>query len=325
MSNPGPAMLDTTWGERLRLLGVTVLWIATFVVLARFGARWLPLSLARRLTYETFLTLIQIATMSVGLALTVLLVARPREQLALCSPSVRAAVLVVLVTPAVYVVVSYLAVAVALPTLLEELRRGGAQLARSHTGEFGRAMVAAPWWTTVLWAVVISPVGEELLFRGALWSTLQRFVERMAPPPASERLPREFIRDSIVVVTARRSWAWLRTGGIATIVSGGVFALMHTGMAGGQGILRVAAASGLGLACGVARQAGGSLAIPVLLHAAFNLLSLSAARRWVVSDTFPNWFMVPTLLSAVAGVGLIAALVVALAWRRSSARPPARA
>jgi hypothetical protein len=91
-------------------------------------------------------------------------------------------------------------------------------------------------------------------------------------------------------------------------------------MPGGMGIVRVISAGGLGLACGVVRQATGSTLAAIALHCVFNVLSLATARRWVVSSTFPTRLMVPSLLSllAVLGLALLAAFVVVS--RRSASR-----
>jgi hypothetical protein len=93
---------------------------------------------------------------------------------------------------------------------------------------------------------------------------------------------------------------------------------MHADLRGGQGIIRIVAASCLALACGSARQLSGGLAAPIALHVIFNSLTLASARRWVVFEAFPKFFMVPTLVSLIAAVGLVVALVGWLVGRRKA-------
>ena len=99
-----------------------------------------------------------------------------------------------------------------------------------------------------------------------------------------------------------------------------VFASVHADLRGGQGLIRLVAASCLGLACGSARQATGSLAACIVLHVVFNFLTLTSARRWVVFEAFPKFFMVPTLLSLIGAVGVLMALVVWWLGRRRALR-----
>ncbi|HEX3596857.1 MAG TPA: CPBP family glutamic-type intramembrane protease, partial [Polyangiaceae bacterium] len=75
------------------------------------------------------------------------------------------------------------------------------------------------------------------------------------------------------------------------------------------GIVRFVSALFLGVACGLARQATASVAPPMLVHVAFNALSLATARRLVVTDAFPMKDGAPTL---VALAGAIAAWAAAL-------------
>jgi hypothetical protein len=87
-----------------------------------------------------------------------------------------------------------------------------------------------------------------------------------------------------------------------------------------MGIVRVVSAAGLGLACGVARQATGSTLAAIVLHCVFNVLSLATARRWVVTETFPTRLMVPTLLSLFAVVCLVLLAVIVVVSRRQKRR-----
>jgi membrane protease YdiL (CAAX protease family) len=216
-----------------------------------------------------------------------------------------------------FVAASYLSVYLALPTLLEEIRRGGAELVRNNAGQMGQAMRQSPVLLVLLWGVVVAPVGEELLFRGAVWAALWRATQRLLPDrgEAVASLPGEFIERSILLSLAKSLRHWLERGGLATLVSGALFGLLHWDMPGGQGIIRVTATICLGLACGVARQASGSIAVPIVVHCGFNLLGLAGARRWVVTESFPTHYMVPTLSTLLGAVGLVVAIVLALVLR----------
>jgi membrane protease YdiL (CAAX protease family) len=114
---------------------------------------------------------------------------------------------------------------------------------------------------------------------------------------------------------------WLRAGGVATLGVATLFGLLHRDMPGGLGIVRFVAATGLGLACGVSRQASGTVLAPVLLHVAFNALSIATARRWVVTADFPMKWGAPTAVSGLAVLGIAGFLVRGvLGSRRQSGR-----
>jgi membrane protease YdiL (CAAX protease family) len=289
-------------------------------LLAAHGVRLLPLELARTLTLQSYLSAVNVVATVFGLTLAALLLASPRKELGLSLPRSGTVVRIVLSTPAVYVATSYAAVAIALPTLLEELRSQGAESVRQSTGEFGNQVLRSPAGMALLWGVLIAPVAEELWFRGALWKLLADGVSRLLPPPTSVRsdasLPEGVVAPSRLLDYAGRIANWLREGGIATVLSAGVFAAFHADMPGGMGIVRVVSAAGLGLACGVARQATGSTLAAIVLHCVFNLLSLATARRWVVTATFPTVRMVPTMLSLLAVSSLVLLFVIVLVTRR---------
>jgi membrane protease YdiL (CAAX protease family) len=303
------------WGEILRLAFVALSWLLTFQLLAEHGVRLLPLAIARRLTLESYLVLVHLVTVALGLCLSVLLLRQPRRELGLGAGKPAALGWVLLLAPAIYVAASYFGIAIALPTLLEELARGGRELAQKSSGEFGRAITRSPLAVALIWAVIVSPVSEELLFRGAAWSAVQRLVERLSPaarPLDSLELP---LSDGLVVRALRSAWAWLLAGGVATLASTALFAGLHADMPGGLGIVRVASAAMLGLACGIARHHAGTILSPIALHAAYNALSLATARRWVVSEAFPMKLGVPTLLSLIASAALAIAIVLWLVRR----------
>lgn len=292
---------------------VTAAWLSSFILLANHGARLLPISVARLLTLQTFLIVVHLVTVGFGVVLSLLLFAEPRKELGLGRPKLGALGLTLLLAPVAYVASSYLAIHIALPTLLDELARGGRALVQQQSGEFGRSITRAPLLPTLIWASLVSPISEELLFRGVAWSAVQRAVERFAPlgpssPPSSLDLAVP-ISDGIVARGFGSIGRWFVTGGIATLVTTALFTALHADMPGGLGIVRVVSAAGLGLACALARQHSGGIAAPIALHIVYNTLSLAATRRWVVTDGFPMLRGVPTLLTALAAACLVVALV----------------
>ena len=317
MSGPGGAS-PSIW----RLAFVTAVWLATFRLLAEHGVRLLPLSIARELTLQSYLVIVHVVTIAIGLGASALLLPRARRALGISAPAPWAIAVVLLAAPAVYVASTYVAVLIARPTLLEEIARGGRELAQRSTGEFGRSLTQSPLGLTLLWGVVVSPLSEELLFRGAFWSTIQAIADRLRPKaesdaPASLELP---LAESAGLKAARAVSAWLLGGGIATLVTAIVFAALHADMPGGLGIVRVVSAFGIGLACGVARHHSGGLLAPIVLHVAYNALSLATTRRWVITETFPTKMGVPTLLSLIGALLLFVLLGLALVRRHARAR-----
>lgn len=305
----------------LRLLLVTGLWFGTQRLLTRYAAFWLPRAWASQLSLELYLIITQGVTLAIGLSLAALLL-RPnaKTELGWRRPSAWSLALGACLAPLLFAAASYFAVYLALPTLLEELRRGGVELVRENAGGVGRAMRQSPALVALAWAVLVSPVGEELLFRGAIWGSLQRIVEAVAPErttsPAS--LPEQYLKQPLLVMGFRKCSAWVVRGGAATLLSGLAFGLLHWDMPGGQGIIRVTATLCLGLACGVARQASGTVAVPILLHMIFNVLGLAGARRWIVTAAFPTHYMVPSMASVLGLFG--GALALALWWFRRRPR-----
>jgi hypothetical protein len=84
---------------------------------------------------------------------------------------------------------------------------------------------------------------------------------------------------------------------------------MHMDMPGGLGIVRWVSALCLGIATGITRYATGSILGPIALHMAFNFYSLATTRRWVVTETFGMKLGVPILLSLIAVLTAVAAVV----------------
>jgi membrane protease YdiL (CAAX protease family) len=100
------------------------------------------------------------------------------------------------------------------------------------------------------------------------------------------------------------------------LVVGSVFGLLHWDMPGGLGIVRLVSALGLGLAAGTARAVTGSITASIVLHVAYNFLSVATVRRWVVSESFPTRYGTPTAITGAGVVGLCCAAAALLAARR---------
>lgn len=308
----------------------------------QYGALALPRSIARELTLQTFLMIAQVVMTGAGVGLAAGLLAAPRAALGLARPNARQLSLVALATPAVFVASFAAGVAIALPTLMAELANRGTEATRQDLGELGRAVKEAPAWLTLTWGALMAPVAEELLFRGAIWSAIRRLTAAAEPPsagadppgagaaaagepPASSELPAIMFEDGVVVRAGRRVWAVLRDGGFATLGSAAVFGAMHLGVPGGAGIVRVVSATCLGLACGAARHATGSVVAALALHVVYNLLSIAQTRRWLVTESLPSKYGMPTALALGAAVLGIAALAVWIAGRTPARSGPGEA
>ncbi len=299
-----------------------VAWGVTGRLLAQHGAGFLPLAVASQMSFQGYLTLVNIVVTAFGLLLSVMLLDRPWQALAVTVPRPAAVARILLATPAVYVAVSYAAVLIALPSLLAELRAHGVEGVRQSTGEFGNQVLHSSVALALSWAVLVAPAAEELWFRGALWTLLSEAVRRVWPGPTAApepELPEGVVERSRLVDGVRAIPRWFREGGIATLLVAALFAFSHADTPGGMGIVRVVSAAGLGIACGSVRQATGSTVAACLLHAVFNALSLATARRWVVTSLFPTRLMVPTLLSLLA-VGCLVALAILVVFSRKRAR-----
>jgi membrane protease YdiL (CAAX protease family) len=315
---------DGRSSDSLRLFVLVLLWAATYHGLSAYGAPALPRAISSQLTLEAFLALVHLVTMAVALGAARLLLRDARETLALGRPSGRAVGTVLGLTPAAFVLVTSSAFLIARPTLLEELVRGGQALVQRSTGRFGRELTESPALLALLWGALLSPVSEELFFRGGVWTLARNVVapigglEDSRIPGAS--LPVEFFHESAVLRAARAVSTWLfRDGGAATLFVAALFGVVHHDMPGGLGIVRFVSALGLGLACGLARQYAGSVVAPILLHVSWNALSIAAVRRWIVSETFPMKYGAPTLVTAVAVVGVVVVVAGRTAGRTSSA------
>ncbi|MBK7582747.1 MAG: CPBP family intramembrane metalloprotease [Myxococcales bacterium] len=313
----------TSGSDVLRHLLVAALWVAAFRLVAEHAVRLIPLAVARQLSLQTYLTLAQLVTAGLGLGLAALVLPRPRASLGLEAAPARRLLVLTFSAVAVYVAASYAAIYAALPTLLEELRAGGRQAVQQSSGEFGRELVGSGLLLAIVWGVVVSPVCEELMFRGGVWSAAQTGInalrERLARPElaaSSNALPEGVLETGSGLKAWRMLSGGLLGGGLATLVSAAVFAAMHADMPGGLGIVRWVSALGLGLAAGTARQLSGGVAGAMVVHVVFNLCALATTRRWLVGETFGQKLGVPTLLSLIAAIAGVAALGIALSGRR---------
>lgn len=316
-------------GSRLwRLVAVALVWLVAARALAYYGVLLLPRSLAAHLTLHSYLSLVLIIVTVAGVATTRSVIGNAKEVLGLGLPSSRAHLpMGALWGPIVLTLSAYIAFSIALPTLMAEIAAGGKRAAESNTGEFGRALLQSHPATTLVWAVALTPIAEELLFRGVLWSAISRLACRPAiatPSPSSSpgddarSLPSELLDESLLLRGSRAMWRLLRDGGIATLVTAAVFAALHADMPGGAGIVRVVQTACLGLALGTSRHVTGSVLPGVAMHAVFNVLTIAKLRKWLTSAGWPHPLPVPSVWWQLAGAaGLVLALWTAhRAWRR---------
>ena len=294
--------------EGLKLGAVTLLWLGMAGWLDRVGNALVPDDWKRHVALQTFLMACQLTAAAAGLALSFALLRHPREALALVAPRARDLALAALLAPAVFVGAAAVALRIALPVLLAEARARGPHASRENAGAFGRALGEGSLLSTLLWGVVLAAVTEELLFRGALFSLVERAVRGplAALPHASAA----------------------RTAGLAAAVGAAVvFALMHGDLGGGVGIVRVVSTFCLGLACGVARHAARSVVAPITVHLVHNTLALGQARGWFAGASPPLFesLPLPDALLGLAALGVLlgaggAALSVVLTRRAEQAR-----
>ena len=112
---------------------------------------------------------------------------------------------------------------------------------------------------------------------------------------------------------------------IATLGAAAMFGFMHADMKGSVGIVRVVATTCLGLACGSVRWATGSALASVLLHFAYNTLSVGLGRGWFASTSGPMLSAVPNPLLIIAGASIAALLLLTTkAVRRAPASSRSR-
>jgi membrane protease YdiL (CAAX protease family) len=291
-TSPEAAGARETW----RLAAVTLVWLACARYLERAGDAFVPDAWKAKIQLQTFLIACQLTWTAVGLGLAFALLSRPREALAVLLPRPRGIAAAALLAPAAYVGSAAVAFQAALPTLMAELRERGSGASRENAGEFGRMLQQGPTLATMIWGVVLAAVTEELLFRGALWSLVERIARHLDAPAAG---PRGRLRAAVPAIAA-------------TVAAAVVFSSMHGNLAGGVGILRVVSTLCLGLACGAARGATGTLAAPLAIHLINNAVALGPARGWFGRAPEPlfDWLPVPSALVGVAAAGVGGAAVV---------------
>ena len=306
-----------------------LVWLGGYVLLARYGVFLLPRFLAQQLTLTSYLGLVQLLISAIGLFCVLRLTRTATELRSTLLPvRIRAASLVyaLLLAPSVYVLAHSVGMYLAFDTLIAELAAKGARAVQQQTGEFGRSTALDSWLVVIPFTVFVAPIGEELLFRGGFYGTIQSFFpgNKRSRAAESESEEVEPIPDSIVIAGLPRRRApqgdlfkrTLSNGGAAWLFSSLAFGLMHADTPGGMGIVRVTSASVLGLACGYARLKGASLVPPIALHAGYNLLALGTLRAWFVSESWPSKYALPTLLLPVAGLTLFAAALLLLIEKR---------
>ena len=279
---------DRGWRDWLILLGVAAVWIGGARLLALFSAPYWPLAVRRLLTLQSYLSIIMVVTCAAGLGLAFWLLRRPREDLGLGRAGPRAFVMAALLSPVALVLSLYLAYQLALPAIVAEIAAGGRRAAELHTGEFGRSLRQTHAVTTVLWAVVLAPMGEELMFRGVLWSLVQRLTGGFVTKEQERSLPPELIAEGALLRGLRAGGRWLLAGGIATIATTAIFAWMHADQQGGAGVVRVIQAACLGLLLGVIRHVTKSIGPAAICHGLFNAMSLAKLRKWIVTGGWPE-------------------------------------
>lgn len=317
--------LEGVDGERRQLVLlwlVAVVWLGTMRAMAVYGAPLLPRALAEKLSLHSFLSVVLVVATAVGLCLSFALIGSARRALGLERPRLSHLAAASLAAPIVSVLSALVAYRAALPTLVAELAHGGRQAVERNTGELGRSLVESHVLTTLLFAVVLAPMGEELVFRGALWSAITQTTKRLAEAPRS--LPPELLDEGVALFVLRATRRWLGNGGAATIATAAVFVWMHADQQGGAGIVRVVQTACLGIALGGLRHATGSVSGPIVLHALFNLMAVARLRRWDASPGWPPPLPIAQSYWQAAALSLVALglwLLVHL-WRRASARAP---
>ncbi|MGE0327309.1 MAG: CPBP family glutamic-type intramembrane protease [Polyangiaceae bacterium] len=336
----------------LRLALVAALWIGLERLLALQAYRVVPASLGASLSLASWMAFIEFLSTLLGLLLSLALLhspgklSLPQEALGALLPRRLSWLHALLLAPLVYVTAIYLGQQAALETLLAEIRQGGRQQAQAGLGDFGAGLAVSSLVATLAWVGLMAPISEELMFRGAMWGAIQRGVDWLrpsrrkpsvsafdaamaaaqsdldAPPPSSAAvLSGSVISDPAWFKLLRGTWRAILDGFIATLVVLALFTAMHADFDTGLGIIRVVSALVLGFFCGIFRQWSGGVLAPIVLHASFNWLSVATDHRWVVSDSFPKWKLVPSLLVYVGFAGLaLSCIVLFVEWqlRRST-------
>jgi membrane protease YdiL (CAAX protease family) len=309
-------------GEAVRRAIVIAIWLGAALALGPLGNRLVPDDVKVKVAYQTFQMACQILSLVIGLGAALLLLRRPREALGLSLlPGPAKLASTVAAAPIVFVVSCYVALQIALPTLLEELKTRGANASQQNAGAFGRALTQSPLLVTLLWGALLAGLGEELFFRGLFWSTITGVTSRL-------RAPRESGPGDPPPTVGERALAIALHGGIATVLSAALFGYMHKDLPGGVGIVRFWSTTLLGLASGVVRQATGGVVACILLHTVYNTIVIGAGQRWFSSakeqpilEGVPNTLLLLALVGALA-LGVIAFVRALHARRARSAFVP---
>jgi membrane protease YdiL (CAAX protease family) len=101
------------------------------------------------------------------------------------------------------------------------------------------------------------------------------------------------------------------------VLAAAAFGAMHDDMKGSVGIVRVASATCLGLACGSARLVTSTVFVPMMLHFGYNSVSLGLGRGLFRSDSDPLLSVVPNRLLLLGALGVFLAVAVSVARRAS--------
>jgi membrane protease YdiL (CAAX protease family) len=288
--------------EALKLVGIAALWLLSGRLLPDLLWRALPDAVLDSLSLPSYSMLCQLATTLVGLGAAHLVLMRPADALGVRRPSGWHVALAVMLAPAVFALTSFVAIEIAEPYLIAELAREGAGASRRNAGAFGRAVTQAPLLVTLVWGAVLAAIAEELAFRGALFGAIEKSGLSL------------FARD---VEPLGGSRAKVLSGIFAAVLTAVVFGAMHADMKGSVGIVRVASAICLGLACGSARLVTSTVFVPMMLHFGFNSVSLGLGRGLFRGDSDPLISVVPNRLLALAAAGVFLAVAVSVARRAS--------
>jgi membrane protease YdiL (CAAX protease family) len=292
--------------EAFKLLGIAILWLSIGRVLPEIVWRALPDGLLNSLSLPAYSMLCQVATTAIGIVTLRLAFARPGAALGVNGRAGWNLALAAMLAPAVFVIASFVAIKIAEPYLLEELTREGPEASRKNAGAFGRAVTEAPLFVTLAWGAVLAAIAEELAFRGALFSA----IEKSALLLFTRNEPR-----SDVEPPSGKNRPALRSGILAVVLAAAAFGAMHADMKGSVGIVRVVSATCLGLACGSARLVTGTVFVPIILHFVYNSVSLALSRGLFRGDSEPLVSVVPNRLLALGAVGAFLAIGISVARR----------
>lgn len=303
----------------VRLAALAVAWMLLAKYLGPLGLVTLPRALLAHLDLTSYSMLVQVGTTALGVGLAFALLKKPLATLGLAAPSGRALGATVLLAPLLYVVFSWTALRVALPWLLEEIAQNRANASRQNAGAFGQAVTHAPLVVTLVWGALLAAFTEELAFRGALWTAVREVVVALVPRAA------RVDDDGKSLPPPARPRGELAGGVVATVVAAAIFGAMHADMKGSVGIVRIVATTCLGLASGGVRLLTGSIVASMLLHFAYNTLSIGVGRKWFDDGSEPLVGVLPNRLLVLAALGLVAAVALLSLSRRRTPRRAASA